>query len=73
MSYKSCRYKRKRMRFHIAVWIEAFGDIPKGYCIHHKNGNKRDNTLENLCMMLMSEHKRLHAKSQKRNKKGMFA
>lgn len=73
MSYKSCRYKGKRMRLHVAVWIEAFGDIPKGYCIHHKNRNRADNALENLCLMLISEHNRMHAKMQKRNKKGRFA
>jgi len=30
------------------VWQEAHGEIPKGWLIHHLNGDKRDTRLENL-------------------------
>lgn len=71
MRYKQCRYKGRRMRLHIAVWIEAFGEIPEGYCIHHINHNKLDNAIENLMLMTKSEHHKLHAYGRSR-KKGRF-
>ena len=33
---------------HRYVWTQANGEIPKGMQIHHINGNKKDNRLENL-------------------------
>lgn len=33
---------------HRAVWIDHFGPIPKGYHIHHKDANRRNNHIENL-------------------------
>lgn len=34
--------------------------------VHHINGNKRDNRIENLQLMSLSEHTRLHNKETKR-------
>ena len=44
---------------HKLVWTNANGDIPGGHVIHHKNGIKDDNRLENLELMTTSEHNRL--------------
>lgn len=50
---------------HILVWEEATGSaIPNGFCIHHLNGDKADNRIENLCMMLHSAHTVLHHKGK---------
>lgn len=51
--YFSCGGGRKRSPFsepllHRRIWAEANGSIPKGCAIHHKNGDWRDNRLENL-------------------------
>jgi hypothetical protein len=45
---------------HRLVWIAAHGPIPKGYVIHHRNENARDNRLENLELLSRAEHNRLH-------------
>ena len=51
---------------HRYVWETANGEIPDGYQIHHVNGNKKDNRLENLMIMTNSEHQTLHNKNKKR-------
>jgi hypothetical protein len=33
---------------HRAVWIDYYGVIPEGVVVHHKNGDKSDNRIENL-------------------------
>jgi len=36
------------MNEHRAIWSKARGPIPKGWLVHHLNGNTVDNRLENL-------------------------
>lgn len=45
---------------HRMIWEHYKGPIPKGHVIHHKNGNKMNNTIENLECMSHAEHCRLH-------------
>jgi len=33
---------------HRLIWIQNYGEIPKGMIIHHKNGEKKDNRIKNL-------------------------
>lgn len=47
---------------HIFVWKKNNGNIPKGFVIHHINGIRNDNRVENLACMSQSDHMRLHQK-----------
>jgi HNH endonuclease len=50
----------KRDLEHRAVWIAAYGPIPKGMQLHHCNGDKTDNRLENLALVSNKGHQILH-------------
>jgi hypothetical protein len=53
---------------HIIVWEKASGmQLPHNCCIHHLNGNKSDNRIENLCVMLHSAHTVFHHTGAKRS------
>ena len=50
-----------RQRFeHCVVWEKNYGPIPKGMQIHHKDGNKLNNDINNLVLVDAMTHKRLH-------------
>lgn len=49
-----------RLRLHRYVWEENNTRIPKGYDIHHLNGDKNDNTVSNLRLVSTAEHLSLH-------------
>lgn len=42
------------------VWAEANGPIPRGRLIHHINEDPHDDRLENLQMVTVAEHMRIH-------------
>lgn len=42
------------------VWINAYGAIPEGMDIHHKDGDKDNNEIANLEMLDRSEHLKRH-------------
>jgi len=52
--------QRKRAPEHRVVWQAAFGPIPPRHHIHHRNGIKDDNRLENLMLVGAAEHNELH-------------
>ena len=53
---------------HIFVWEKETGvSIPPNCCIHHLNGNKSDNRIENLCMMHRTAHTVMHHTGAKRS------
>ena len=45
---------------HRGIYSEHFGEIPKGYFVHHLNGNTLDNHIENLGLITRGDHCKLH-------------
>ena len=63
------RYPRGRRQVfeHRLVWERANGPIPFGWEVHHKNGDRLDNRLENLELATRIKHKRIHSGCEIRN------
>ena len=56
---KDC--KRRTVRIHRLVYETFIGEVPKGYHVHHKDGNMQNNRVENLIAITEKEHKAIHA------------
>lgn len=54
--------KTQSMLKHRFVWIQHHGSIPEDHCIHHINGDKKDNRIENLECLTRKEHGERHHK-----------
>lgn len=50
-----------RKRIHRYVWEFYNGEIPKGYCIHHIDHDKSNNSIDNLMLIKIGEHSCLHS------------
>src|SRR6056297_623440 len=60
--------KQERLRMeHVVIWERAHGHIKDGQQIHHKDGDKLNNSLDNLIAVDTVTHKRLHSGCELRN------
>ncbi len=54
------RAGKMRLAHHI-IWEKANGPIPENMEIHHIDSNKQNNDLENLMLLSVSDHQRIHS------------
>jgi len=50
-----------RVRLHRYMWMKYYGEIPKGFEVHHKDGDKDNNEIENLELLSKKKHLKWHA------------
>lgn len=50
---------KRNVRIHTLVAENFIGDIPKGYQVHHKDGNKQNNFVGNLEIISPEEHHKI--------------
>lgn len=57
----------KKTKMHRVVWEHFNGQIPRSMLVHHKNGVKTDNRIENLCLESRGEHTSEHNRERWRS------
>lgn len=50
-----------KKRLHRAVWEHYYGEIPQDMEIHHKDGNKANNSINNLVLLSSLIHRKIHS------------
>lgn len=64
--YPGTKYRKRYAYEHHVIWWLSTGEIvPKGYLIHHKNKNKRDNKISNLEILKWGNHSVMHGKGHR--------
>lgn len=62
-NYPGFKYRGRYVYKHHLVWWKNKGQlVPKGFVLHHKNEDKRDNRLRNLELKARSDHAKDHAR-----------
>lgn len=60
--YPGKKYRGRYAYEHHVVWWQAYGEVLKaGEVLHHLNGNKQDNRIENLQKHSAADHAKIHA------------
>ena len=62
-------YKKITLYLHKKIWEDAYGEIPKGFHIHHKDGNTGNNSLGNLEILSCKDHRGKHEKAMTQKQK----
>jgi len=61
--YKMVQFNNKRMAEHARVICIALNipEIPKGFIVHHLDEDKRNNDINNLSLITITAHNRIHS------------
>jgi HNH endonuclease len=62
--YRQIPVNGKRVYEHRHVWEQHHGPIPKDHDIHHRNGDRTDNRIENLECVPRQSHGKMHANNR---------
>ena len=65
-------FSKGRKRLHRVVWEHYKEPIPKGYHIHHKDGNTHNNDINNLSLVKASLHYKFEGKKRFKSNKEWF-
>ena len=60
-------FSRGTKRMHVQVWESVNGKTPKGFHIHHKDGNTWNNSIDNLECIEGKKHLSIHGKERFKN------
>lgn len=60
--YQITNGTHKGQLLHRLIYEDTYGPIPKGFQIHHIDGNKENNNPTNLMILTKSHHHKLHMK-----------
>lgn len=63
--YLMVNVKGRAVYVHRKMWEDAYGPIPSGYDVHHKNDDTYDNRLDNFELLLKGDHTRLHHQGER--------
>lgn len=73
--YYLCGYyfQHNGKRLHRVVWEYFNGEIPEGYHVHHLDGDRSNNDIENLALLPGLDHITAHAREESRRENGRRA
>ena len=63
-SGKYYRYGKKRL--HVDIYEYHYGEVPKGFHVHHIDFNPLNNSLENLVALSAGDHRKIHNAAKRR-------
>lgn len=58
--YKRSGYHQGEKYLHRTIWMDSFGEIPKGHEVHHKDENPLNNDIDNLECLTKKGHREKH-------------
>ena len=64
---------KKKKRLHVYKYENEIGEVPKGFHVHHIDGNTLNNEISNLQIIERSAHHKMHMADEKRKEQSRQA